>query len=729
MGVVYEAQDTHLPRSVAIKFLRPALSRDIEAVRRFKREARLASSLNHPNICTVLDVDEIQGQFFIAMELLHGNSLRERLAAGPLPIDDILDISVQVSNALSAAHDQGIMHRDITPGNIFLTQEGLVKLLDFGLAKQFQSFDGQYETEALTEPGHVAGTIHYMAPEQFAESARVDHRCDLFSLGAVLYQMATGSRPFQAKSRNEITTLICEQPHIPLRQLTPQQPAQFEAIVDRLLAKRPGDRYQTAAALRRQLDLLRMTRERHSPSSSPAVQTHIPSVAVLPFEIVGASTPSLEQFRDGLVDEICQHLSGIRELRVAPRTSTRHVQNDVIRQIGMRLNVGLLMEGSVQQAGDRVKVIANLIDAASERSLLPSIRVMRQLNDVLDAQHDIARDLVSGVAPALMRAPAPNQYTNNADAYQAFKRGQQQWKQPFFGGWRTAIEHFQYAVECDEKFALAHVALSAVYNFLGFYSLLKPSVAFALALRFAERALDIDDTLALAHSELGLAKFGGDWDWDGSERAFRRALELDATCSVGHVYYSWLLVLLGRHDAGIAEAQTARGYDLTSRFLTAGTAQALYLAHRYHEAIALCDEVLRADADYPYALHLRAQCYRELAKHDEARADLERAAALTNRAPFYLALLGHWYASLRMRAQVFEILAELDTKSREMYVPPQAYVYVYAGLGDRHRALQYQERAYEDGASPLNYLTPFIRDLYALDPHQRKRLEQMRLVL
>jgi serine/threonine protein kinase/tetratricopeptide (TPR) repeat protein len=728
MGVVYEAQDTRLPRSVAIKFLKPALSKNVEAVRRFKREARLASSLNHPNICTVLDVDEGDGQSFIAMELLQGLALKERLASGPITLDEILDIGAQVVDALAAAHDQGIMHRDITPGNIFITEGGLVKVLDFGLAKQFASLDDDGQiTDDLTQPGTVAGTVHYMAPEQFEEDALLDHRCDLFSFGAVLYQMATGTRPFQAKSKNEVMALIREQPHVPLRQLRPDASVELEGIIDRLLAKRPCDRYQTALALR--ADFAQMRGRAHPPQQSGGdVESRRVSAAVLPFEIVGPSGPDIEHFRDGLTEDISGRLSAIRDVRLAPRTSTRRVMKESIREIGKRLDVQMVVEGSVQQADNRVKVIASLVDAASERALLPSIRIERQFDDILGIQDDIAREIVAGVAVSFTRAPG-SQYTKDLEAYHAFKRGQQHWKSPFKGGWRSALEDFQYAVERDERFSAAHVALGAAYNFLGFYGHLKPNLAFSVARRSLERALEIDDTLAAAHTELALVKFGGDWDWDGSEYELRRALRIEPASPVAHVYYAWLLVLLGREDAGLAEAQAAHALAPSSRFIGCGRAQALYLAHRFDEAIEVCNECLRFDPDYAFALHLRGWCYQAKSMHKEAVADLEQAATVGHRAPFYLGLLGHCYALGGMSSKVAGLLAELDRQGREIYVPPQCYVYIYAGLGQREKALEYQEKAYEDGASPLNYLTPFIRNFYALDPRHKKRLEQMRLVL
>ena len=292
MGVVYEAQDTRLPRSVAIKFLKPGLSKNVDAVRRFKREARLASSLNHTNICTILDVDEGEGQSFIAMELLHGRSLRERLASGPMTLEEILHIGVQVADALAVAHDQGIMHRDITPGNIFITDTRIVKLVDFGLAKHFAASGSEELTaDDVTQTGAVAGTVHYMAPEHFVEGAVVDHRCDLFSFGAVLYQMATGARPFEAKSKNEVIALIQEQPHIPLRRLAPHHPVQLERIVDKLLAKLPQDRYETAWQMRAELDALRRRGTRAPEHARERETGHRLSVAVLPFEIVGSAGP------------------------------------------------------------------------------------------------------------------------------------------------------------------------------------------------------------------------------------------------------------------------------------------------------------------------------------------------------------------------------------------------------------------------------------------------------
>jgi serine/threonine protein kinase/tetratricopeptide (TPR) repeat protein len=729
MGVVYEAQDTRLPRSVAIKLLKPAVAKDVDAIRRFKREARLASSLNHPNICAVLDVDEGDGQAFIAMELLHGRSLKSRLSTEPLPLDDILDIAGQVADALAAAHEQGIIHRDVTPGNVFLTNGGFVKLLDFGLAKHFPATEGNAETtDDLTAAGAVVGTVHYMAPELLVDDAPTDHRCDLFSLGAVLYQMATGARPFDLSSRNALISAIRHQQHVPVRQLAPQHPAELGRIIDRLLAKRADDRHQSARALRCELDALRHASYTSTVAARPLDASRGVTVAVLQFLIVGDVCAESATLRDGLAEDISSRLSGLPDVHVAPRTSTRARSGESVREIGERLGVGLVLEGSLQQSGGRVRVTANLVDAMHERSVRPTLIVERECDDALRAQDEIAREICHGLTPSLVRAPE-RRHRQEPEAHDAFKRGLHHWKWCFSGGWQQAIEHFEYAIARDAELAPAHVALANAYNFLGFYSLMKPNLAFGVAARAAERALAIDGTLAPAHVELALAKFGGDWDWDGSEAAFRRAIALDATNALAHVHYSWLLMVLRRDDAAFAEAQKGHTLAPSSRLVATARAQTLFNGGRFREAIAICSECLRVDPEYAFAAQLRGQCHLALLQRDRAGADLEHAAALTRRLPYYLGLLGLCYGRFGMRDQALALVDELQGQARDGYVTPQSYVFIYAGLGERERALAHQEQAYEDGASPFNYLTPSIRDLYALDPYHSQRLKQMRLVV
>lgn len=321
------------------------------------------------------------------------------------------------------------------------------------------------------------------------------------------------------------------------------------------------------------------------------------------------------------------------------------------------------------------------------------------------------------------------QYARQRDAEHAFRRGQHHWKSCFVGGWRQAIEHFQYAIERDDEFAPAHVALANAYNFLGFYCLMKPNEAFGLATQEAARAVEIDDALAQAHVEMALAKFGGSWDWDGSEAEFRRAISLDASNALAHVHYSWLLMILRREDAAFSEAQKGHALAPSSRLVATARAQTLFLGDHYDEAIEICSACLRLDPDYVFAAQLRGMCYVAKSEFPSAIADLEHVVMLTHRTSYYLGLLGRCYGQFGMRREALALIAELQHQSSDRYVPPQAFVFIYAGLGERERALEHQEQAYEDGASPFNYFTPSIRDLYALDPYHKERLKQMRLAL
>ncbi len=728
MGVVYEAQDTRLPRSVALKFLKPALAKDLAAVRRFRREARLASTLNHPNICTVLDVLEGDGSPFIAMELLHGTTVRERLARSPMTPRELMLVALQAVDALAAAHEQSILHRDITPGNIFLTDDGVAKLLDFGLAKSFAAGDDGDVQSDLTQPGALVGTIHYMAPELFDVDLVPDARSDLYAFGAVIYQMATGTRPFEGRSRDDVIHLVRNQPHIPLRRLAPNYPPLLEQIIDRLLAKRPEDRYPSAAALKVDLDTL--ARQTHQPRSMLLAPTRIrrQGVVVLPFRDIGRPSeegvPTGHEFARSITAELGRHA----HVHVVDHELAAQASSLSMRDIGVQLHVATIVEGSLQHAASRVRVTANIVDTTSERPRGPAMRADREAAHLVGGDEDVASHFAGRIA-AYVQQFSGGATTRDADANAAFKRGLHHWQSRFSGGWRAAIEQFEYAIQRDARFARAHVALAAVYEFLGFYSYMKPALAFAIARESIERALEIDDSLGEAQTELALIRFGGDWDWEGSEQAFRRALQLDPTNAVTHVCYSWLLILLGRDDAAFAEAQSGYNLSTGSRFVISGRAQTLYLARRFQEAIDLSNECLRLDPDYVFAVALRGQCYELTSRWEEAIADLEHAAKLTQRAPFYIGVLGHCYGRVGRRAEALALVQELDRLRHDMYVPPQCYVYIYAGLGDRPRALEYQDKAYDDGASPFNYFAPSIRDLYALDPRHKQRLQQMRLVI
>jgi len=722
MGDVYEAQDLRLPRSVALKVLKPSLLDNPVAVRRFQREARLAASLNHPNICTILDIGDSDDGAFIAMELLNGDSLKARLRHGPLPLDALLDMATDVAQALSNAHLADIIHRDITPGNIFLTDSGATKLLDFGLAKALSPEDSDLASgDTVTDDGNVPGTVYYLSPEQLLKGL-VDRRSDLWGLGAVLYEAVTGARPFDARSKSDVVQQILSRAPLPPRRLVPDLPAALDQVVLRLLDRDPDRRYQRAADLLKDLDTVRR-QERPAPEvrSGPSRV----SIAVLPFTILGDEDETVRGFRDGLVSDAAWALQQVPGIRVASRTSTDALRGQTVRVLGEQLGVDHVLEGSVQRAGGRFRVIAGLVSAANDEQLRMPLRLDLPASDILSAQDEATRQIVATVKSAALR---PAHAVKSPDANVEYQRGLHAQREIFAGSWNSVIEHATRAIDLDPAFAPARVLLADCYNTLGLLSLMKPRVAFAKARFAAERALTIDPELAMAHAALGLVRFGDDWDWTAAEEHLRKALELDPELASARVHYSWLLMLLGRESAALKEANRAVS-TWRSRFVVSGAALTYFLADRYDDAIELCTECLDSNPDTVFALYQRGQCYHMKGMFPTAHAELERAAQIGRRAPFYLGLLGKSYGEAGMKGKAMAIVKELNDMQSQRYVAPHCYVYVYHGMGERERALRHQEDAYRDGGQPLNYLSPFIRNLFSLDPTHRDRLRQMRLTV
>jgi TolB-like protein len=724
MGDVYEAQDLRLPRSVAVKVLKPSLLNSPFAVKRFHRESWLSASLNHPNICTMLDVGDADGMSFIAMELLQGESLKQRLRRGPLALADLLAVATDITRALVFAHAAGIIHRDLTPGNIFLTEHGGAKLLDFGLATMLAADDEATAlSESVGEPGVVIGTVYYLAPEQLLH-APIDRRTDLFSLGAVLYEAATGTRPFEGQTKTEVIAQILTQPPVPLRQLARHVPPALEQIVTMLLEKDPEQRFQRASDVLKAIEAFKQVELPSDSRRSSSGRMNVLGIAVLRFAIVGEEDAALRSFRDGLPEDLAWWLQGIAGVRVAPRTSTELLRGQSIRAIGERLAVTAVLEGTIQRAGSRLRVIANLIHAATEEPLQPAIRIDASAEDLLSAQDEASTQIVAAVRTTAARSVLTT--SKNPAAHFEYERGLHFGKDLFRGGWDRVIEHATRARELDPEFAAAEILLSETYNFLGMLSLMKPRVAFQKARQAAERALLLSPNAAPAHAALALTKFGDNWDWDAAEAGFRRALDMDPSLATSRVYYSWLLAMLGRDAAALAEADQAVA-TTRSRFVQAGAALTYIMAHRYEDALRQVEQCLARDPSYLYAILVRGQCHHMLKNYPEAHRDLGRAAELGRRAPHYLGLLGKSYGDAGLGNEARAIAVELDEIAKHTYVAPHCYVYVLYGLGERERALEFQEQAYVDGAPPINYFTPFIRQLFSLDPRHRDRLRQMRL--
>jgi eukaryotic-like serine/threonine-protein kinase len=736
MGVVYRAVDRRTGSEVAIKTLPPGPCTDVVAFKRFKREATTVASLHHPNVCQVFNVDSFRGRPYIVMELLAGETVKERVRRGPGDTALTLTVAQQAAAGLAAAHDRSIIHRDVTPANVFITSDGDVKLLDFGLAKHFAAVDAP-DTLPVTRPGFTPGTVHYMSPEQL-RGGRLDQRTDLYSLGVTIYELLTGRRPFMGATALETIAAILYRTPPPL----PSIPfsSEWTRVLDRLLAKDRDRRYRSATEL--QADLApfeRVTRgERASWPRRVQVADRLPrlSLAIVPFKASYDRRATVEQrnevdyFCHNLVDAVTVGLSRLDGLRVVPRTLASRItrRGNELQRLGQELHAHCLVTGAVQRDGDRFIADILLFDVTGNAVMWTkkydvSAQDLFHLRDQVVSRVAEELRLVAAAAPRSRRVEA-----GSREAFLLCLKGRFFWSRRYEDGLLKALKCFGDAIKLDPRLALAHAGLADTFSFLGFYSLMRPRDAFASAATHAREALRLDATLAEAHTSLGLLKLGGDWDWEGAISEFRSALRLDPTQSLARIYLSWAHVLRNEIPEAHSEAERAQDVDPLSPIFNAGAAYTFFLSRSYERAIRECEKALEIDQDFLVARYVMALCKGELGHHNDAIRDLELAVKLSGGMIFYLALLGKMYADTRKKpliAKAKTILKTFDAlrKSGDTYVGPHAYVYVYAGLGDLDKAFAWQAKAFKDGASPFNYLSPqlgvlhgdprFLRDLRA----------------
>ncbi len=662
MGVVYKARDTRLDRLVALKFLPPERVADSERKRRFIREARAASALNHPSIITVHEIAEEGGADFIVMEHVSGRTLSQVIAGKPLPLKEALGYAVQIADALIAAHRAGIIHRDLKPGNVMVTEDGRVKILDFGLAKLAEAAPpGNESTLTL-----VAGTAAYMAPEQ-AEGQAADARSDIYAFGAVLYEMLAGRRAFSGLGRDEPAPLT-------------GVPTELQQVVARCLRRDPAGRFQTAAELKAALETVAQ-----EPQATP-------SIAVLPFANLSADKEN-EYFSDGLAEEIINALTKLPGLRVAARTSSFAFRGRDLdaRKIGAELNVGQILEGSVRKAGERIRVTAQLINVADGYHLW-SERYDRRMADVFDIQDEIAQAIVDRLRVQFTgEQPLVKRHTANLDAYHLYLKGRYWWNTLTSEGFNKAVECFERAIAQDPGFALPYTGLVMAYAYLGNHGWTNPLELMPKAKNYALKALVIDETLAEAHWAHALVLYFYDWDWLEAESEFRRAIALNPRDATIAMFFAFLLIHTGRTEEALAQGARALALEPvsveTNRHMTY-----LYCdARRFDQAIAQGRKTVELHPHYASAYLNLGLAYLYSEMYGEAVETFQAARVLARGDPLYDFCLACVYARSGKQTQAWEILGNLE----RLGYGAMWLGWLCAALGDRDRAFGFLEKAYQ----------------------------------
>jgi serine/threonine protein kinase/Tfp pilus assembly protein PilF len=697
MGVVYKAEDTKLHRFVALKFLPPDLTRDPEAKARFIQEAQAASALDHPNICNIHEIDETaEGQLFIVMACYEGETLKHRIARAQLGIEEAIGIAAQIGEGLAKAHAAGIVHRDMKPANVMITNDGVAKILDFGLAK----LAGRAQH---MRTGTTLGTVAYMSPEQ-ARGAHVDHRTDIWSFGIILYEMLAGVLPFRGEYDQAVVYSILNDEPQPVTNVRPEASGSLGRIIERCLEKNPENRYGSIGEVKRDIQQIELALRPVSPRTAMEKSKKLPSIAVLPFRDMSPARDQ-EYFCEGIAEELINGLAQIAGLRVAARTSAFQFKDkDLdVRRVGRELGVESVLEGSVRKAGSRLRITAQLINVADGYHLW-SEKYDRELEDVFAIQDEISIAIVEKLRGKLLKeekSKLVRRYTGNEEAYNLYLKGRFYWNRRHAGGIQKAIELFQQAVEKDPFCAPGYVGLADCYDISAILCFMDPRVAYSKARESVEKALNIDEDLAEAHASLGWIKTFYDWDWVAAEAEFLRALKLAPSYATAHYYYCLYLGIMGRHDE--ARSEISRALELDSVDLVFNSIQAVtfYWARRYDAAIEQFQKTLDMDPNFYIANLYLGSAFAAKTKWREALEFFTRASAASPGNPFAMGCIGYAFASSGQEKKALEMLGRLEELSKERFVGSYHKAMIHFGLKADDQVFDCLERAFVEKESWL----------------------------
>ena len=733
MGEVYRARDPRLGRDVAIKVLPEQMSQDPQALARFEREARAVAALSHPNILAIFDVGAEQGVSYVVTELLEGETLRARLVGGAMAWRKAVETGAALAEGLAAAHSKGITHRDLKPANIFLTAEGRVKILDFGLARVGGEGPGAGEgtlTDGLTQAGTVMGTVGYMSPEQ-VRGGRAGPGSDIFSLGCVLYEMVSGRRAFGGQTPVETMSAILRDSPPELADSRKQIPAELDRVISHCLEKNPEERFQSARDLAFDLKAVLGSGSVAAAPAPPPVKA-IDSIAVLPF-VNASREPDAEYLSDGITESIINSLAQIAQLRVMPRSTVfRYKGQDADPQaVGRELNVRVVLTGRVIQRGEALVVGTELVDVV-EGSQLWGERYNRKLSDVFALEEEIARKISESLRMKLTgeeKKLLAKRFTEDTGAYQLYLKGRHYWIKRTPASMKKGVEYFQQAIEKDPGYALAYAGLADGYSMLSVYSAIPPKPGWAKAKAAAAAAVALDPELAEAHTSLAFIRAFADWDWASAEEECRRAMELNPAHWQAPYWYAAVLGLCGRYDEAERQIRRAQEMEPLSPAILHIAALTSIAARRYAEAIDRCSTGLELDPNHPLLRLWLGTAYEQESRYEEAIRELERALELLENEPVGVAVLAHAYAMAGNETEARRLLRELLDLAERRPVDPYCVALVYDSLGEQDRAFEWLEKAC---ASRSGWLTLHAKgdprlDGLRPDPRFQKILQRMGL--
>ncbi len=727
MATVFLAEDLRHGRTVAIKVLRADFG-GTGLPERFLREIRIAARLVHSQIVPVHDSGECGGFLYFVMPFLDGESLRERLdREGRLPLADAVRIGRSVAGALDYAHRNGVLHRDIKPENILL-HEGEPVVADFGVARALSA--ALASAESVSEPGIAIGTPAYMSPEQASADEDIDGRSDIYSLACVVFEMLTGRPPFAGTTpRQTMARHVVETPPA-VRTLRPDAPPSLEQTLSRALAKSPDERFATAGEFSRALEATAPLATAPLAAVAPA-RSDRHAIAVLPF-VNASPDPDTDYFADGMTDELIDALTKVDGLHVVSRTSVfafKGKETD-IRTLGALLGVAVMLEGTVRKAGTRLRITARLTDVRDGRHLW-SQRYDRDLHDVFAMQDEISQTIVTTLRATLLGElgdPVPRRYTANLTAYNLYLKGRYSWNKRTAEGVNDGVRYFEEAIAQDESYALAYTGLADCFALQLDYRGVPVAEGMQRAKEFALRAIALDETLAEAHTSLGWVQFIYDWDWEGANQAFRRALELNPRYATARQWYAWLLIANGRVEEALAEGRLAFELDPASVSIRRSLGWLMYYARQFDGAAEQLRRVVELNPTSEESHRILGLVRLQQGRLDEAELEFREAIGLSTELAYARAGLAHVAASAGRTGEARAILAGLHAQAKERYVSPVAFATVHLGLGETDHAFAWIERAHEERRGWLCYLKvePLLDPLRS-DPRFARLLEKMRL--